>query len=286
MQQNSDEWHRWRGKGIGASDSPIILGLSPWKTRIELWEQKVGVAPRDEGNYATIKGHLMEGIAREHYFVKTLIDAQPKNFEHPDPKLKYLRASLDGWNEEMKLVLEIKCPGKVAQAEAEAGRVPPHYWYQMQHQMLVTGAELAHYWSFDGEKGVLIEVDRDPKAIKEILNATEKFWELITKQKPPELTDKDYKAITSKSMLALIYLWSVHKAKLDKENVRLDTLKSEIVLRMDHPRMHCDGLKIYSAFRKGAVDYKKIPELKGVDLEKYRKKGSASVTFRSEASKK
>jgi hypothetical protein len=34
------------------------------------------------------------------------------------------------------------------------------------------------------------------------------------------------------------------------------------------------------SFRSGSVDYAKIPELKNIDLEKYRKKGSTVWTMR------
>ncbi len=40
---NREEWLEERKKGIGGSDVACILGMSPYKTNVELWEEKVGL---------------------------------------------------------------------------------------------------------------------------------------------------------------------------------------------------------------------------------------------------
>ena len=37
-----EEWLEARKNGIGGSDAATILGLNPYKTTIELWEEKTG----------------------------------------------------------------------------------------------------------------------------------------------------------------------------------------------------------------------------------------------------
>ena len=37
-----EEWLEERKKGIGGSDAATILGLNPYKTSIQLWEEKTG----------------------------------------------------------------------------------------------------------------------------------------------------------------------------------------------------------------------------------------------------
>ena len=32
LHQNTPEWHQWRRQGIGASDAPVIMGETPFKT--------------------------------------------------------------------------------------------------------------------------------------------------------------------------------------------------------------------------------------------------------------
>lgn len=40
--QNTQEWEKFRLQKIGASDAPIIMGVSPWKTPFQLWLEKTG----------------------------------------------------------------------------------------------------------------------------------------------------------------------------------------------------------------------------------------------------
>ena len=40
IEQGSKEWHDFRAKHFTASDAPAMLGVSPYKTRIELLKEK------------------------------------------------------------------------------------------------------------------------------------------------------------------------------------------------------------------------------------------------------
>jgi predicted phage-related endonuclease len=66
-------------------------------------------------------------------------------------------SSLDGATLEGDLILEIKCPMKGRESElwhqAEAGVTPDYVAAQIEHQLGVTGAQLAHLFVFDGRMG-------------------------------------------------------------------------------------------------------------------------------------
>ena len=40
---NREEWLQARRRGIGGSDAAAVLGLSPWKSNVRLWEEKTGL---------------------------------------------------------------------------------------------------------------------------------------------------------------------------------------------------------------------------------------------------
>ena len=42
LDQRSDNWHRWRTNGVGASDICVLMGSSPYKSPYQLWEEKRG----------------------------------------------------------------------------------------------------------------------------------------------------------------------------------------------------------------------------------------------------
>ena len=78
--------------------------------------------------------------------------------------------------------LEIKCPKSKDSkllAEAKAGRVPVHVYWQMQTQLLVSGARLAHLYVFDGTTGILLEQKPEPEVWDTIRREWDRFMELV-----------------------------------------------------------------------------------------------------------
>ena len=51
-QQHADRRRQWlaeRVTGVGGSDAAVVLGMSPWKSRYELWAEKSGMFPVEDG---------------------------------------------------------------------------------------------------------------------------------------------------------------------------------------------------------------------------------------------
>lgn len=198
VKQNSINWQEWRSKGLGASDAPIIMGDSPWTTRFELWAYKVGLLVRPEVNEyqkrAMQRGHDLEPKVRK-WFEKRVGKKFPAtSFEHGE--LSFLRASLDGYNEDSNENLEIKCPGNADHSKALKGIVPTKYFSQLQTQMLVSGACFSHYVSWDGEDSyAVIGVLPDKEYQSQILCAMLDMWSCIQNSIPPAIASKDVQKI-------------------------------------------------------------------------------------------
>lgn len=276
----SEDWHEWRKKGLGSSDAPVIMGVSPWSTPYKLWETKIGLTKPNFSNYATQRGHELEPVARAQYELETGV-AMPATLAVHE-SYSWLRASLDGWDDLTKTVLEIKCPGKDDHETAVNGKVPDKYYPQLQHQLLVTGAKMVHYYSFDGNKGVLVEVFPDLEYIDKLFNTELAFWKLVETKTPPELTDADIKKCSDAKLLDLadkLVILNDGIAAMEKEVAAIkETLKSA----MDHPLVQFGRVKAQRVYRAGNIDYKSIQELENVDLEHYRKPGTEYFTFKIE----
>lgn len=276
------DWQEWRHNGLGASDSPIIMGVSPWKTRFQLWEEKTGPLLKEsynKGNWATDRGNRLEPKARAHYELLNNIDMPAVLVENDD--YPFIRASLDGYNEAASRILEIKCPGKDDHELAKNGQVPEKYYPQLQHQLLVTGANEAHYYSFDGESGHLVIVKPDAAYIKKLFKELVAFWELVITKTPPELSDKDFKKVRDKELQQAIDEWQAVTLEVEEKQKLIAELREQIVAKLTHQNMVHKGVKIYKSYRKGNVDYSKIPVLKGLNLEEYRKPGTSYYTFKA-----
>jgi putative phage-type endonuclease len=200
--QNGKEWRSWRGKGLGASDAPTIMGVSPWSTPFELWLEKTGICERAPANEFAIaamrRGHELEPVARE-LFEKRIGKPFPSlSAEHEEHS--FIRASLDGYNAEENAILEIKCPGKVDHAKALAGEVPSKYMAQIQQQFLVTGAKACYYFSFDGKDSTAtVLVKPDSVYIDKLTKALLSFWQKVQLQLPPDHTQDDLKTFVTRA---------------------------------------------------------------------------------------
>lgn len=277
MQQ--DDWHEWRLKGLGASDAPVVMQVSPWKTRYQLYEEKAGLTTEDASNWATKRGNELEPKARAHYELLHGREMPVAFVQHKT--LPFIRASLDGYNEAEHVVLEIKCPGKDDHALAVAGSVPEKYWPQIQHQLLASGANCVHYYSFDGEAGALVVVEPDYDYIAKLVQELTSFWDLVTTKTPPELSDRDFKQVKDATIKERIELWKAAKETATVAATLESNIREQILGALEsHPRWRCDDVRISKVSRIGAVDYGKIPELAGVDLNQYRKKGSQYWTIK------
>lgn len=68
------EWLAWRRKGIGGSDVAAILGISPWRTARDLYNDKLGIASAqvDSANWVALEmGHLLEDLVARIFSQKT-----------------------------------------------------------------------------------------------------------------------------------------------------------------------------------------------------------------------
>lgn len=143
--QGSAEWHAHRRGLRNASETPAVLGLSPWVTPYQLWLLKTGRA-EPAVNAAMRNGTALEPLARHAYEVETGHVMQPLVLQDG-----LYSASLDGMTLYGDLIVEIKCPYKGAGSalwqSVEGGQVPDHYAAQIQHQLMVSGAAQAHVCS-------------------------------------------------------------------------------------------------------------------------------------------
>lgn len=147
-----EEWLQARHSYIGGSDAAAILGLNPWKTNVDLWEEKTGrkEAADISDNEAVKFGSLSEPYLRELF-----------KLDNPDLDVRYVEnnmfindtypwahASLDGWMKDKEGragILEIKTTTiqNFASIKKWENKIPDNYYCQILHYFLVTGFDFA-----------------------------------------------------------------------------------------------------------------------------------------------
>lgn len=159
-----------RDKFIGGSDIPIIMELSPFKSRFDLLLEKAGYKKNDfEGNVFTEYGNTMESKIREHVnseLISTFVEGKhimdvPKDWnEHPNGMR--IRCHTDGEIDDA--ILEIKTTAQIFDSLDD---------YQI---YLV---QILFYMAMTGKETGLLAVYKRPDDMDETFNADNlQIWEI------------------------------------------------------------------------------------------------------------
>ncbi len=273
--QGSPEWHEHRAQYRNASETPAVLGASPWVTPYELWLIKTGRKVVEE-TAPMRHGTAMEPLARAAFEEETGLIMQPQVVVAGD-----YSASLDGITLSGDTIVEIKCPFKGQTSElwqtAKAGTVPEHYRLQVQHQLMVSQARRAHLWVYDGKTGINILIEPDEIAFARIREGWDLFQPYLDGDKPPPLTEQDTKTRSDAAWREAAESYRGWKSVIDEASAKADIAKAVLIGLTDHPREAGYGVAVTRFWKAGNIDYKRLPALAGVDLELYRGKAREEV---------
>jgi len=188
-EQQRQQWLNQRKTGIGGSDAAVVLGLSQWKTPLQLWQEKTGqIALPDIDSPAMYWGRTLESVIREHYQKETgTTVAQPEMLRHP--KHQWMIANVDGITGDGK-VLEIKT-ARSANGWGEVGtnEIPEAYQLQVQHYMAVMECAAADIAVLIGGSDFRIyHLQADSELQNNLIEAEAAFWHMVQTKTPPAPT--------------------------------------------------------------------------------------------------
>lgn len=182
LTQNTNDWHKWRHGGLGASEAPAVMGVSPWKSYARLlWEKTSPQIVHQAQTPWMKRGHDLEPIARRIYSNKYYMLMPPACMEHEEDSWR--KASLDGHNKSAQIDIEIKVPNAKDHESARLGKVPDKYIYQIQHALMVSGSKELHYISYNGNTHHVVQVKPDVLIQNRLLREERAFWKLVEEKK-------------------------------------------------------------------------------------------------------
>ena len=266
--QGSQAWLEYRRTMRNASETAAVLGVSPWCTPYQLWLLKTCRATT-KVTAAMQHGTDTEPAARAAYEAQTGNIMQPLVLQDGP-----YSASLDGMDLDGRLILEVKCPYKGQDSqlwrEVKAGHVPDHYAAQIQHQLLVSGAELAHLWVFDGTQGLLRPIEPIDHAMQRIREGWDWFQTFLDTDTPPPLTEADTVDREDVAWQTAATAFAKAKRAAELADAVMTKARDELVALAQHPREQGAGVSVTRYFKQGNVAYAKIPALQGLDLSAFR----------------
>ena len=266
--QGSQAWLEYRRTMRNASETAAVLGVSPWCTPYQLWLLKTCRATT-KVTAAMQHGTDTEPAARAAYEAQTGNIMQPLVLQDGP-----YSASLDGMDLDGKLIVEIKCPNKGQDSqlwrEVKAGHVPDYYVAEIKHQLFVSGAELAHLFVYDGAQGLLRPIEPIDHAMARIREGWEWFQTFMDTDTPPPLTDADVVQREDADWAAAASAFAQAKQAADLADDLVTKAREALVALARYRKEQGAGVSVTRFWKAGAVNYKAVPELKAVNLERYR----------------
>lgn len=161
--QRSPEWFAARAGRITGSTADAMLSkgrgsaesVTKRDLRIRLAQERIAGIPLEASTYVSAemqRGVDLEPVARAAYDAhEGLFDGvRETGFLSCDELM--IGASLDGDLDDFRVVVSFKCPKShthLTYARLADGEKPSDYMGQMQHELLITGAQEYHFVSFD-----------------------------------------------------------------------------------------------------------------------------------------
>jgi putative phage-type endonuclease len=187
------EWLAARKLGIGASDTPAILGIDPYRTALDVYVSKIDDA--DDADEMTLPqeiGLFMEPFIAAKYEQATgrrIVDSQVcvADDDHP-----FIRATLDGITE-CGRVVEFKTTHSHAKGleigEEGTDEIPMAWLLQVTHQLIASGKCIADVAILRGNSKFTVHtVEYNDELASVIVDACRDFWQRVQDRNPPPAT--------------------------------------------------------------------------------------------------
>lgn len=286
IEQRTPEWFEARKNKVTGSAVGAILGLNPYKKPQEVMRDMVrayhGLPSEFKGNVATEWGTACEQSATNQFeMFHSEVPVVETGF-HFHPAHTWLGASPDGLLGDHGLI-EIKCPYGLrnkSKPEFKTLASQLHYQAQVQIELFCTGREFCEFYQWAPNGDSLETEQASEEWIFENLPKLQAFYDsfLIEREMPnaTRYLEETHLEQTDLTVTDLVDRYSSVVAQAKELDVMKKDLLAEIIERCGERQSEINGHKLTKVERKGNINYKKVPELVGVDLEQYR---SASSSF-------
>lgn len=221
-------WLQERRTGIGGSDAAAVLGLSRWRSPLDVYHEKCGDALQREETPSMRWGKVLEPVVLQAYSDYTgrevLAPSVPliRHEERP-----WMLASLDGYTRDQRIVEAKTSRAGDGWGEPGTDEIPTEYLLQVQHYMIVTAFSVADVAVLIGGHDFRVyEVPADPELQQLMLAHEAEFWLTVQSEvPPPPLVESDLHAYIKAKPGRIVATSEVRQAV---ENLRIvkQTIKS------------------------------------------------------------
>lgn len=279
--KTKEEWLEWRYDGVCASDVPIIMGVSKYASAEELFHSKVNRVPLKAKSKASEKA-MEESLALEGIVLDAVVKTPHRRQVYlEESQCQWMRCSLDAFSEDGAIIYEVKClntPSKLWN-----GICPIEYLHQLLWQLAVCDSAIEiQYIEYNKKSEKLvhhtkIDLNRFMELVdlKTVAQECRRFYEAVVAKDFSLFMERPRRIQTEIKKLdtpyALVQNFLKAKEKLNKAQIEYDLAQESLLAGLEpHVSYQHDLCCINRVPVRGRIRYEDIPQLAGVNLERYR----------------
>ena len=178
LNMDKETWLKYRKRGIGGSDSGAICGVNPYRSVMQVYQDKVSEAAEEIDNEAMRQGREFEDYVARRFMEASGKKVRRANAMFYDEEHPFMLADVDRLVVGENAGLECKTASPFMADKWEDGKVPLSYQIQCCHYMSVMNAD-AWYIAvlIYGREFKFYKIERDEQMLADLIRIEQDFWE-------------------------------------------------------------------------------------------------------------
>lgn len=170
-------WLEYRKRGIGGSDAGAVCGFNPYRTAMEVYQDKTSKEIKEIDSEAMRQGREFEDYVARRFTEATGKKVRRANAMYYDENHSFMLADVDRMVVGENAGLECKTASPYLADKWEDGKIPMHYQLQCYHYMSVMNAD-AWYIAvlIYGREFKFYRLERDEEIIADLIRIEQDFW--------------------------------------------------------------------------------------------------------------
>ncbi|RRK31600.1 endonuclease [Schaedlerella arabinosiphila] len=172
------EWLKYRKKGIGGSDAGAVCGLNPYRTAMQVYNDKTSDTIEEIDNEAMRQGREFEDYVARRFTEATGKKVRRANAMFCHESYPFMLADVDRMVVGENAGLECKTASPFMAEHWKDGKIPLSYQIQCYHYMTVCNAD-AWYIAvlIYGRDFKHYRLERDESMLADLVRIEQDFWE-------------------------------------------------------------------------------------------------------------
>ena len=173
-----EKWLQYRKQGLGGSDIGAIVGVSPFKSALQVYIDKATETIDDYDSEALRQGRDLEDYIASRFEEETGMRLRKSHAIWVHDEYDFMLGDFDRIVIGKQIGVEIKTVSPFASHKWTENKIPWEYQLQVQHYLAISNFSCWYICALVyGTELIIRKIERDEELIKNLITIEKRFWE-------------------------------------------------------------------------------------------------------------